>query len=476
VLLVLDEFPTTDLLGRHRAIDAGRFPNFAALAGDSTWFRNATTVYDTTFSAVPAILEGRVHRYRPTPLRPPKQNILSLLAGHGYRVRASAEARNVCQPRYCGRQRSTRYYLVRSRLARLAGFIDSIKPTRRPTIWFKHVLLPHVPWVYLPSGKQYIRGFEPPIRGINSAAGAFDPTLEDLAYQRHMLQVAAVDGALGVLLRRLRQTGLYDRCLLIVVADHGISFRLGETDRRIVTRANVEGIAPVPLFVKLPHQHRGRVSGTYARNSDVAPTIARVAGVRITWPTSGHSVFSRALRARHTVHVGSRQPGVNAVRIGLGAFQSRWTRVIKNTHGLFGIGSLARLYAIGPARGVIGRPLAGSGRRLTVGGARVAGPGRYRASVLGRAEIRHVSPGARFLPAFVSGYIRGGGGRRHSLAIAVDGRIVATTRSFFLRGSSREGYAVIVPEESLHPGRNHVHVLAIGHRGRRLRFRLLAEV
>ncbi|MFL5866066.1 MAG: sulfatase-like hydrolase/transferase [Thermoleophilaceae bacterium] len=468
VLLVLDEFPTTDLLGKHRAIDARRFPNFARLARDAGWYRNATTVYDTTFSAVPAILEGRVHRYRPGGLRPPRNNILSLLAHHGYRVHASAEARNVCQRRFCGRLRSTRYYLVRSRLARLRKFIGSIKRTSRPTIWFKHVLLPHLPWIYLPSGKQYIRGFVPAIRGINSEEGVFDPTLERLSYQRHLLQVTAVDRELGKLLDRLKRTRMYDRTLLIVVADHGISFRVGERDKRVVTRANVQGIAPVPLFVKRPHQRRGRVSGVYARNSDVAPTIARVVGVHIPWATSGHSVWSRAVRGRHTIHVGSRLPHVNAIRISLGHFQARWTRLIRNTHGLFGIGSLARLFAIGPARRLIGRQLAGL---------RMARPGRYHASILRHSHIWHVKRHSRFVPALVSGYIRGGRGRhRRSLAIAVNGRIAATTRSFFLRGSSREGYAVIVPDHRFHPGRNHVRVLGLGRRGKRLRFRLLGRV
>ena len=55
VLIMFDEFPTTDLLGKHGRIDGTRFPNFARLAGDATWYRNATTVYDTTFSAAPAI-------------------------------------------------------------------------------------------------------------------------------------------------------------------------------------------------------------------------------------------------------------------------------------------------------------------------------------------------------------------------------------------------------------------------------------
>jgi len=468
VLLVFDEFPSTDLLGKHRHIDRKRFPNFARLAADSTWYRNATTVSDTTFTAVPAILEGRLHRYRPH--RPPRigSNILSFLARRGYRVRARAEARGICQRRFCGRQRTTRYYLVRSRVARLDSFIHSIRPGRQPTIWFKHILLPHLPWIHLPSGKQYIRGFRPPMRGINSARGVFDPTLENLSYQRHLFQVMAVDRAIGRLIDHLKETGLYDRALVVVVADHGISFRVGETDKRIVTPANIQGIAPVPLFIKRSRQRRGRVSGLYARNSDVAPSIAHFLGLRLPWRTSGQSLTSRAVRRRRTVRVQSRLPRVSSIRIGVGAFQRRWQRRILTTHGIFGIASYGRLFAIGPPRRLLGRSLAG----LSVGG-----PGRYHASVLRPSEIRNVNGQSRFVPSLVSGFIGGGrGGKRRALAVAVNGRIVATSRSFFLRGSSREAYAVIVPDGAFHPGRNTVHVLAVGRRGKRLRFRLLGRV
>ena len=60
VVLILDEFPTDDLLRPDGGIDARRFPNFARLASMSTWFPNAFTVYDSTFKAVPAILDARL--------------------------------------------------------------------------------------------------------------------------------------------------------------------------------------------------------------------------------------------------------------------------------------------------------------------------------------------------------------------------------------------------------------------------------
>jgi hypothetical protein len=64
VVVIFDEFPSTSLLGSNHHIDAVRYPNFAALARGSTWFRNATSVSDTTFAAVPSILDGRLHSWK----------------------------------------------------------------------------------------------------------------------------------------------------------------------------------------------------------------------------------------------------------------------------------------------------------------------------------------------------------------------------------------------------------------------------
>ena len=59
VVVILDEFPTDDLLLPNGQIDAERFPNFARLASMSTWFPNGYTAYDSTFKAVPAILDAK---------------------------------------------------------------------------------------------------------------------------------------------------------------------------------------------------------------------------------------------------------------------------------------------------------------------------------------------------------------------------------------------------------------------------------
>ncbi|UCF86678.1 MAG: hypothetical protein JSV71_04120, partial [Nitrospiraceae bacterium] len=70
VMVIFDEFLVTSLMSEKRTIDSKRYPNFAELAKESTWFRNATTVGDNTGYAVPSIMTGKY----------PEHSILPILA------------------------------------------------------------------------------------------------------------------------------------------------------------------------------------------------------------------------------------------------------------------------------------------------------------------------------------------------------------------------------------------------------------
>src|SRR3954451_7403466 len=169
VFVVFDEFPADDLLRPDGSIDAQRFPNFARLASISTWFPNATTVYDSTFGAVPAILDGRLPRpHTTTDVRSHKPSIFHVLDRLGYDVFKVESASAVCPPSICPRARTRRPGV----LARLAGggrpprfhkWVGQMRQRARPSFYFHHALLPHEPWIYLPSGHQSRPGGEDPI-------------------------------------------------------------------------------------------------------------------------------------------------------------------------------------------------------------------------------------------------------------------------------------------------------------------------
>src|ERR687896_2314884 len=102
VLLIMDELPSDSLLDRRGRIDPVRYPNFAALAGDSTWFRNGYSIYDSTTKAVPLILDGKWPSYGSSPDRAGHpRSIFDMFKRRGYRMVASEEASALCPPGMC---------------------------------------------------------------------------------------------------------------------------------------------------------------------------------------------------------------------------------------------------------------------------------------------------------------------------------------------------------------------------------------
>ena len=159
VLLVFDEFPMDALTGPDGRIDAARFPNFAALARTSTWFRGATTVFDSTTKAVPAILDARAPRQGTGPgFEGHPDNVFTLFDSLGYDVVAEESVSPLCPPSVCPGSTPGTAEGVLDRLrggerhARLRRWIASMRGGAGPTLYMQHALLPHEPWIYLPVG------------------------------------------------------------------------------------------------------------------------------------------------------------------------------------------------------------------------------------------------------------------------------------------------------------------------------------
>ncbi len=359
VLLVFDEFSGTTLMTPEREIDAERFPNFAALARQSTWFRSATSVNPNTEFAVPAILSGRLPTVNYSPgTHDLPQNLFSVLRLVGdYEVAAFEPVSNLARLddwsvenqdvtslwRQATKLADTlgRVYLFQmtpidfrshlpliprtwfgwresSALDRQAHrgvfhygwndqrdmqfqhFLKCLDATSDSTLFFGHFLLPHVPWCFLPSGHHYIRDskkWELCIDSGNETANEFVATQNQ---QRYLLQVMYVDHLIGKLMARLKESGLLDRCLLIVTADHGTSFRVGQPRRSLVP-GNQADILSVPLFIKLPHQAAGQVSDRLIESIDILPTYADVVGITLDSPPDGWSAFDTARPERQQV-------------------------------------------------------------------------------------------------------------------------------------------------------------------------------
>ena len=200
---------------RDGEIDAERYPGFGELARSATWFQNAHTIYDSTERALPAIMDGNLPAKDRLPTSSEHPNSIFSLLGKSHRMNVSEEATTRLPARPLqGRppRRAVRGPLTsmtedlglvwlhvvsppgieedltsvsenwgdfggasgrapdrgstgaerqhprepgRRPQRRFEEWIDQIQPGRRPTLNFKHTLLPHVPWQYLPDGRRY---------------------------------------------------------------------------------------------------------------------------------------------------------------------------------------------------------------------------------------------------------------------------------------------------------------------------------
>jgi hypothetical protein len=491
VVLILDEFPTDDLLRPDGKIDAKRFPNFARLASISTWFPNASTVYDSTFKAVPAILDARLPERGTAPdVRSHQPSVFHLMDRLGYEVHKVESGTAVCPPRICPGARTRRPGVLdrlkgSGRPPRLHRWIGSIRRRERPAFYLEHALLPHEPWLYLPSGRPNRPFGEDPIEGMNTAAGFDNAELSQHNHARHLLQVGYTDHELGRLLDRLRRTGLLRRSLLVVVADHGYSFDIGVRSRRLVDDSNVEEIAPVPLFIKAPDQMKGKVDRSLVRNIDVVPAIADLLGTKLWWENDGHSLYSAVSRARNEVVIQTRNLR-HTIRIGRHELEERRAANRRRWGRLFGTGAHSQLlfgdpwagvYRIGPNRELLDKRVSrldlgkSVGRALTVARAsrRDATVRRMRAAIANADLLRNVGPDSPIEPTRVTGTLAGAPAEGvRELALAVNGRIRAVGRSFRFGRRPDEFFSFVIPERALREGSNEVRLFEVVDGGRTL--------
>jgi hypothetical protein len=348
VVIFFDEFPLKSLLDSKGQIDRRVYPNFARLADQSTWYRNATGVSGFTPWAMPAMLTGRY----PAKVKAPSyteypDNMLTLF-GKYYDLEAYETISQLCPPSKC---RSTAGNLDRVGLSALVGdsakvyseivspydtavdpatfidqtaaeesapkdgkpldpqfrfnqlrlnqpsrfndFLAGLKAGDRPTMHFLHILLPHAPWRYLPSGNEYnYKTFGRAFKSDQTPA----PIVE-LAHERHLLQLAYTDGLVGQVIDKLKAEHMWDKSLVAMGADHGEGWVPGEKPRSL-GKTNASDLMWVPQFIKAPGQDSGVVDDRNWEQVDLLPTVADLAGIQVPWAMEGASQTGEPTRAR----------------------------------------------------------------------------------------------------------------------------------------------------------------------------------
>jgi hypothetical protein len=509
VVVLLDELPSNTLVDQNDRLDTKRYPGFAELARNATWFRNATTVYDSTERAQPAIMDGDLPAKDKQPIASDHPNSIFTIFAKSHRLNVDEEATAVCPADLCknrigeeaypkrmssmaedlglvwlhvvsppdiennltsvsenwgnfgggdqteappppanGAPVNTRANLNRGRAARFQEWIDRIVPGHRPALNFKHTLMPHVPWQYLPSGRMYRRQANDPVPGLSNQAYRDQGQL-DVLLQRHFLQTGFADLELQHLWKRLKSEGLWDKSLIAVAADHGVAFPRAR-ERRRLSSATAREIAPVPLFIKAPGQKKGKIDNSWVQTVDILPTILDILNVDPHVKMDGRSAFSREVRNRKTLRFEIRNT-FETLRIPAATFARQRAQIIARNHRLFGTGADGphRIYEIGPHPELIGQPASAAGPPLDV-------------DLAEASDYDHVDPASGLLPTHIVASVNGPDRHPRDIAVAVNGTIQAVGNSFDLAvGNSGELVSVMVPESAFHKGKNSVQVLLL---------------
>ena len=505
VFLLFDEFPVIDLQQAGGGIDAKRFPNFARLAASSTWYRNTSTVSASTTVAVPAILTGQKPKPGALPILSDHPHNLFTLLGSRYRLVVHESQTRLCPQSLCneessgtGSRLSSLYSDVRtvylhliappeleqrlpvideswgnfgsnsgdeassggsgalpkvnlstfylSRVHDFNRFVASFRKPGpgRPTLYFAHILLPHTPWLYFPDGRaRAVTSTNAPGR---NGERWFSGQLATQAWQRHLLQVGYTDKLLGTFIARLHAVGLWDKALVIVTPDHGISFRGGDLRRR-PTETNLADLAFTPLFIKYPGQTEGRVvDSRHVSTLDILPTIADVLGITIPWHVDGTSVLKGGAGSGVVDVAGVRKP----YRAALAQRQASLTRELS----LFGSGDWgARFDGTGPYRGLVGSSVSA----LAVEAAPSASAQVDR---LGSRLLRRFPRGSGLVPSPVVGTLSGVRAGQ-PLALALNGRIAAVSVAYRNPGGGPVRFSALAGEDAFRTGRNAVRVFVL---------------
>jgi arylsulfatase A-like enzyme len=154
------------------------------------------------------------------------------------------------------------------------NYLDAHSPYNPPRPFDGYFL--DTPFSQLQKLKQYF------LRFINSSDRK---SWDSFQLSQYHGEIAYLDSELGRVFSQLKQMGIYDSALIIITSDHGELF--GEHELYFHRGPIYEGVAKIPLVIKLPYSKRvGRVKKMITL-ADLYPTILSICGLPIPDYISG---------------------------------------------------------------------------------------------------------------------------------------------------------------------------------------------
>ena len=467
-VIVLDEFPLAAVVRGDGSINEVRYPNLAALAEQSTWFRNASSEVATTFVSVPEILTGVLATEDDLPTyRDHPRNLFTLFGGQ-YPLNRYEAITDLCPPQICEPPPAESLSQALSDASVLYGHrvlpaalrdslpsidgqwgdfggeltVDSPVPasddrpdgdpmaglgdlpaadqgrlgqaaalrrqvamiSAEPSVNMIHVLLPHHPYKLTPWGVASTGTWLPKNLPAEGSTGHARTFAQ--VYAQQAMQIAAVDQLVGEVIEDMKASGAWENGTLVVTSDHGIDVTPPLFTRRIQD-GNQDLVLRIPLFIKAPGQVEGEVRDDPASTLDVLPSLIDLLDIETEWELDGHSLFDGSEPHRDRALTTSLDEGLAAF-----ARQQSLARPGDGWAGLLGIGPLGDLVETDVAD------------HSPVPRARSAGATRGASALEDPASTRGV------VPVLMSGHVHGGDQPPPDLVVALDGVISGTVGDY----------------------------------------------
>jgi hypothetical protein len=260
VFIQFDALPSLLLETPGRQVDAVRYPNFARLARDGVWYRNASNVHENTVFSVPSFIDGRLPRKGIKPVVQDHNPNLFTLLGPTYRMNVAEEATTLCPYEFCARgqrpargsfwndtrvvfnqivrpkdqrdelpsirhrwtdydagplkasfktRKKTPAFVIRhlhsGRIGRFDRWLKEMGPGgAHPQLNYIHMFLPHEPREFMPDGRRYVT----PDSALEGPPAYNNRFLSEQEMQRTILQLGYTDRVVGEVLARLKRQGI----------------------------------------------------------------------------------------------------------------------------------------------------------------------------------------------------------------------------------------------------------------------------
>ena len=273
---------------------------------------------------------------------------------------------------------------------------------------------------------------------------------------RHIMQVGFTDRLIGEMMNHLKDNNLYDNSVIIITADHGVSFSRNK-QRRAVSVNNASEILSVPLFIKGHNQKKGVIIDKNVATIDIIPTLSDILKIPLPWRVDGRSAIKKdfirkkiKVYTNYIVNFGKTNGIFRPVtdKALLQASRSKTKRFGRDL-------SFKSITHIGPETWLIGKSL---------DSLKFIDSKKYFSKINNKQNFLHIERDSDFLPCQISGKIwtNRNRNRRFSpdILIAINGKVAGTAPSKNIAPGKAE-FFLIVDEDSFKNGKNDIAAFLI---------------